>query len=81
MTTTFLLLYCAGSNRQKTDEDLLRELEVLLSPQVAIAQRCKTLKELCDSEKINRLEDVSRQLLMCKLRSQEEVEFTIRNYL
>lgn len=48
-----------GSSREKTDADLLRELEVLLQPQVATAQRCKTLKELCESDKINRLSDVS----------------------
>lgn len=48
-----------GSSREKTDADLLRELEVLLQPQVATAQRCKTLKELCESDKINRLADVS----------------------
>lgn len=47
-----------GSNREKTDADLLRELEVLLQPQVATAQRCKTLKELCESDKIHRLADV-----------------------
>lgn len=49
----------AGSSREKTDADLLRELEMLLAPQVTSAQRCKTLKELCESDKINRLEDVS----------------------
>lgn len=48
-----------GSSREKTDADLLRELEILLLPQVTSTQRCKTLKDLCDSEKINRLEDVS----------------------
>lgn len=48
-----------GSNREKTDADLLRELEGLLQPQIATAQRCRTLKELCESDKINRLEDVS----------------------
>lgn len=48
-----------GSSREKTDADLLRELEMLLQPQVATAQRCKTLKDLCESDKINRLADVS----------------------
>lgn len=47
-----------GSSREKTDADLLRELETLLQPQVATAQRCKTLKELCESDRINRLADV-----------------------
>lgn len=48
-----------GSNREKTDADLLHELEVLIQPQVAAPQRCKTLKDLCESDKITRLEDVS----------------------
>ena len=48
-----------GSSREKTDADLLRELEILLQPQLATAQRCKTLKELSESDKINRLADVS----------------------
>lgn len=48
-----------GSSREKTDADLLRELETLLQPQVATAQRCKTLKELCESDRITRLADVS----------------------
>lgn len=49
----------AGSCREKTDADLVRELEGLIHPQVTMAQRCKTIRELCDSDKINRLEDVS----------------------
>lgn len=52
-------MYKLGGSREKTDADLLRELEMLLQPQVATAQRCKTLKELCESDRINRLADVS----------------------
>lgn len=53
------MAFVTGSNREKTDADLLRELEGLLQPQIATAQRCRTLKELCESDRINRLEDVS----------------------
>lgn len=52
------MAFVTGSNREKTDADLLRELEGLLQPQIATAQRCRTLKELCESDRINRLEDV-----------------------
>lgn len=56
----FVLFFAwIGSSREKTDADLLRELENLLPPTVTSTQRCKTLKELCESDKINRLEDVS----------------------
>lgn len=48
-----------GGSREKSDADLLRELELLLQPQVATTQRCKTLKELSESDKITRLADVS----------------------
>lgn len=49
----------SGPNRDKTDMEILRELEAVLQPQIPVAQRCKALKELCESDKINRLEDVS----------------------
>lgn len=48
-----------GSRGEKTDADLLRDLEVLIQPQLAATQRCKTLKDLSESDKISRLEDVS----------------------
>lgn len=54
----------AGSTRERTDTNLLRELEVVLQPQLPVAQRCRTLRELCDSEKLNRLEDVGSRFVV-----------------
>lgn len=48
-----------GTGRDKSDVELLRELEDILQPKVPVAQRCKVLKELCEGDKISKLEDVS----------------------
>lgn len=56
-----LLVNCVGTPReQKIDTNLLREWEGLLQPHLPAPQRCRTLKELCESDRINRLEDVCK---------------------
>lgn len=56
-----LLVNSVGTPReQKIDTNLLREWEGLLQPHLPAPQRCRTLKELCESDRINRLEDVCK---------------------
>lgn len=58
----FYCLISKGNNRDKTDADLLRELNETLAQHIAIDKRNKTLRDLCESDKIHRLEDVSANL-------------------
>lgn len=51
-----------GNHRDKTDADLLRELNETLAQHIAIDKRHKTIRDLCESDKIHRLEDVSVDL-------------------
>lgn len=59
MCSNLFLFQSIGAGRDKSDSELLRELEDILQPKIPVAQRCKVLKELCESDKINKLEDVS----------------------
>lgn len=47
-----------GAQRDKNDAELLRELEAVLQPQTPFQHRARALRELCESDRINRLEDV-----------------------